>query len=72
MLRYDDIDREFTKKELERRDFVDNSIMELINKLNPTSTEIKYNAHIVSKICNALVDIYTNDLHICTERAFYP
>jgi DNA polymerase sigma len=69
---HDDEDREFSKKELDRQDFVDNSIMDLINKLNPTAEEIKYDAHFVSKICLALVDIFTNDLHLCTDREFYP
>jgi len=70
--RYDDIGRKFTKKELQRQDFIDNSIMELINKVNPTRLKISYDGHIVDKVREALIDVFTRDLNLCTERKFYP
>jgi hypothetical protein len=70
--RYDDSGREFTRKELDQQDFVDSSIMELINKVNPTENIISYSGKIVSKIREALIEVYTKDLKICTERKFYP
>jgi hypothetical protein len=70
--RYDDIGREFTKEELDKHDFIDNSIMKLINKVNPTPVKIKYDGHIVAKVREALIEIFTKDLDLCTERKFYP
>jgi hypothetical protein len=70
--RYDDIGKEFTREQLDKHDFIDNSIMELINKLNPTTVKIKYDGHIVWKVRNALIEVFTQDLDLCTERAFYP
>jgi len=70
--RYDDIGKEFSKKELERQDFIDNSIMELINKVNPSDIKIRYDGHIVYKIREALIEVFTKDLELCTETAFYP
>jgi len=70
--RYDDIGREFTKEELEQQDFIDNSIMKLINKVNPSKVKIKYDGYIVGKVRETLIEIFTKDLDLCTERAFYP
>jgi DNA polymerase sigma len=69
---HDDEEREFSRKELDRQDLVDNSIMELIKNVNPTAEEIKYDDHFVSKIRLALEDVFTNDLRLCTESEFYP
>jgi len=70
--RYDDIDREFTRQELDQQDFIDNSIMELINKVNPTDNNITYSGQIVGKVRDALIEVITKDLELCTERKFYP
>jgi DNA polymerase sigma len=70
--RYNDIGKEFTREELDKQDFIDNAIMKLINKVNPTTVKIKYDGHIVSKVREALIEIFTDDLDLCTERAFYP
>jgi DNA polymerase sigma len=67
-----DNDVESTKAELEQQDFIDSSIMELINKVNPTDKIINYDGHIVGKVRDALIEIFTEDLSLCTERRFYP
>jgi len=63
---------ELSRKELDQQDFIDNSIMELINTVNPSSEEIKYSGNIVGKIRDTLIEIFTGDLGLCTEQDFYP
>jgi hypothetical protein len=67
-----DEEKELTKAELEQQDFIDSSIMELINKVNPTENVIDYNGHIVGKVRDTLIEIFTKDLSLCTERELYP
>jgi len=70
--RYYDEYRDFSRIELAQQDLIDNSIMELLNKVNPSPVQIDYDSHIVAKIRNTLIDVITRDLDLCTERAFYP
>jgi len=70
--RYYDEYRDFSREELAQQDFIDNSIMELINKVNPSPVKIDYDGQIVSKIRNSLIEVFTRDLDLCTERGFYP
>jgi hypothetical protein len=69
IFRYDSIGKEFTREQLDKQDFIDNAIMKLINKVNPTDKKIKYDGHIVREV---LIEIFTKDLALCTERKFYP
>ena len=70
--RYFDEYREFSKEELAQQDLIDNSIMELINKVNPSPVNIDYDGQIVAKIRNALIEVITKDLDLCTETRLYP
>ncbi|MDR2597438.1 MAG: hypothetical protein LBC76_09000 [Treponema sp.] len=70
--RYADIGRKFTPEELEKRNQIDYEILGFIRKLNPTTESVFYNKHIINKVMETLSDIYTKDLKLCTERAFYP
>jgi len=54
-----------------RWDFVDNSIHDLIVKLNPSKTELKYNGTVVGEIRDVLINYFVNELKICTEDEFY-
>jgi len=60
------------KQKLEQQDFVDNSIFELISKLNPSENVIKWDIHYISEIRQVLVDIFVTELKLCTEEEFYP
>jgi len=60
------------RQKLDQQDFIDNSIMKLINEINPSSIEIKYDGHIVSKVRETLIEVFTEDLHLCTDEEFYP
>lgn len=60
------------KQKLDQQDFVDNSIFELINKLNPSENVIKWDIHLISEIRQVLVDMFVTELKLCTEDEFYP
>jgi trehalose/maltose hydrolase-like predicted phosphorylase len=70
--RYYDEYRDFSEEEIKRQEFVDNSIIELLNKLNPTPLNINLNDLILIKMRNTLVEIFSKDLDLCTSQAFYP
>jgi len=42
--------RNFTKKQLERQDFVDNKIFELIQELTPESRKLEWDIEVISSI----------------------
>jgi len=72
MIRYDDIDRVFTTEERDRQELVIKSVFELLIKLNPTKKKIEFDITIFDKLLVPLLDIFTEDLSLCTERQFYP
>jgi len=61
-----------TKTQIKRQDFVDNKIQQLIEDLNPSENEIKWNIEYISEIREILRLIYTEKLQICNENSFYP
>jgi len=70
--RYNAIGRKYAQKDLDRQNFVDFAIMDLICKLNPTKEKIYFNKQIIVKVREAITEVFTKDLNICTERGFYP
>jgi len=60
------------KRNIERWDFVDGSIFELIKNLNPTEKKIEYDGHIISRIRLDIQTYLVDELKITTERKFYP
>jgi DNA polymerase sigma len=62
---------ELTKKQIERQDFVDNEIQNLIRKLNPTNSEIEWNIENISEIREILRKIYKEKSNMFDENCFY-
>ncbi|HPT40643.1 MAG TPA: hypothetical protein PLQ44_03545 [Candidatus Paceibacterota bacterium] len=60
-----------TKKQIERQDFVDNAINNLIQELNPTEAEINWDIDMIGEIRD-IIQLYFIDLKICSETEFYP
>lgn len=60
-----------TKKQLERQDFVDNAIFELIQTLNPTDEEIEWDIDFIGEIRDVIQSQFV-DMEICDEQTFYP
>jgi hypothetical protein len=62
---------ELNKKQIERQDFVDNSIFELLQSLNPTEQDFDWDIEMIADIRDAI------QYHIikktnCSEQEFYP
>ncbi|MEY3219966.1 MAG: hypothetical protein RIT27_1323 [Pseudomonadota bacterium] len=63
---------ELTNRQIVRQDFVDNSIFELINNINPTNHEIDWNIELISEVREQIQLIFIKKLAICDEQTFYP
>ena len=64
--------RTLTDKEIERQDFVDNLIYELMNKVNPTKKEIEWDIEIIGEIRDRINYWLTKGIELCSEQEFYP
>ena len=62
---------ELTKKQIERQDFVDNAIFDLLETLNPTNKQLDWNIEIIATIRD-MISAYFVDIEICKEQEFYP
>jgi hypothetical protein len=60
------------KQKIAQQDFVDNSILELIKELNPSSDEINWDISVITEIRLILQNLYVNKLELCDEEEFYP
>jgi len=60
-----------TKQELERQDFVDNQIFELIQKLLPASAQIDWDIEIIASIRDIICKQVVGK-RIISETQFYP
>jgi hypothetical protein len=58
---------ELNKKQIERQDFVDNAIFELLQTINPTSQKLNWNIEIIGQIRDTIQSYYSFD-----EQEFYP
>lgn len=62
---------ELTSQQIERQDFVDNAIFELINELNPSEKELEWDIEIIGEIRDAIQSQLV-EKGFCTEQDFYP
>ena len=62
---------ELTKTQIERQDFVDNAIFDLLETLNPTDNTLNWDIEIIGTIRD-LISNYFFDNGICSEQKFYP
>ena len=60
-----------TKQQIERQDFVDNVIFDMINELIPSEKEMEWNIEVIGEIRDAIQSQLV-DRGICTEQEFYP
>ena len=60
-----------TVQQIERQDFVDNSIFNLINELIPSDKVMGWNIEAIGEIRDAIQFQLVNR-GLCTERDFYP
>lgn len=58
-------------KKIERQDFVDNAIMDLITELNPSTKKIEWNIDMIATIRD-VISTQLVSKGFCTEEQFYP
>jgi hypothetical protein len=60
-----------TKQQIERQDFVDNVILNLINELIPSNKEMEWDIDTIGEIRDA-IQFQLVEKGFCTEQEFYP
>jgi len=63
---------ELTQNQIDRQDFVDNKIFELINLINPIQKPIDWNIEFIGTVRDSLKSIIVDRLCLCDEMKFYP
>ena len=62
---------ELKKQHIERQDFVDNSIFELLKSLNPTENFFDWDIEMISNIRSTIQSWVVEKIN-CSEQEFYP
>ena len=61
-----------TEKQIERQDFVDNQIFELMQKLLPASRTIEWDIEAIGEIRDAIRAQVVDKKRVISEAQFYP
>lgn len=62
---------ELTRQQIERQDFVDNAIFDLMNRLIPSDKEMEWDIEAIGKVRDVILAQFERE-GICTEMEFYP
>lgn len=62
---------ELTSKQIERQDFVDNRIFELIQELNPSQSKIDWDIEMIGEVRDCIQNILGEKISV-SEEDFYP
>ena len=62
---------ELTGQQIERQDFVDNAIFNLINELIPSDKEMEWDIEFIGVVRDA-IQTRLVEKGICSEQEFYP
>jgi len=63
---------QLTKRQINRQDFVDNQIFELIQKLLPPSKQIDWNVEVIGAVRDTIREQIVDKQKIVSEEQFYP
>ena len=63
---------QLTEGQIERQDFVDNMIFELIQKLLPPSKKMEWNIEVIGTVRDAVREQIVNKRKLMSETQFYP
>lgn len=64
--------KELTAEQIKRQDSVDNTIYQLIQELNPTADEIRWDIEMIGEVRDVIEDWMVERLKITDEENFYP
>jgi hypothetical protein len=62
---------ELTNEQIERQDFVDNRIFELIQEINPSQTEIDWDIEVIANVRETIRIWLVEELKLTDEMTFY-
>ena len=63
---------ELSDKQLERQDYVDNQIFQLLNDLNPSGRELEWDIEMIGEVRDSIRVWLVDNLDITDEMKFYP
>lgn len=63
---------ELTGRQIERKEYVDDAIFNLIQELNPTSIEIDFDMEVIGEIREQIQYWIVERLKLCDEMTFSP
>ena len=64
--------KELSEEQIERQDYVDNAIYELIKQVNPTNKQIEWDIELIGEIRDSIRECLVQKLRITDEQDFYP
>lgn len=64
--------KELTNKQIKRQDFVDSSIFELLELLNPSGKEIEWNIEMIGEVRDSIENWLVDRLQLVDSLSFYP
>ncbi|MBI4685974.1 MAG: hypothetical protein HY755_12380 [Nitrospirae bacterium] len=64
--------KELTEEQIKRQDSVDNAVFNLIQELNPTDKEIRWDIEMIGEVRDVVEDWMVERLKITDEQGFYP
>jgi hypothetical protein len=64
--------QELTDKQIDRQDFVDNAIFQLVQTVNPTDRSIEWNIEMIGEIRDVIREWIVERMEMTDEQNFYP
>jgi len=64
--------KELTDKQIDRQDFVDNAIFQLVQAVNPNDRSIGWNIEMIGEIRDVIREWIVERMKMTDEQNFYP
>ncbi|MGD0784604.1 MAG: hypothetical protein ABR969_02195 [Sedimentisphaerales bacterium] len=64
--------QELNNNQIERQDYVDNAVFQLIQEINPAGKDISWNIEMIGEIRDNIRYWLVERLKACEEMTFYP
>lgn len=64
--------KELTDKQIDRQDFVDNAIFQLVQRVNPTGKNIEWDIEMIGEVRDVIWQWIVERMKIIDEQTFYP
>ena len=61
-----------SERQIQRQDYVDNAVYELIKQVNPTNKQIEWDIELIGEIRDSIRECLVQKLRITDEQDFYP